>query len=131
MNEIVVVYIEDQDEMIMGATSFFSTTEFKIVFIKNIEGLDDAIMNNSPKIVISDDDINGKKYATDIAEIVSSHRKFKKIILIGCSAYANAPGLEKEYQKVGFDRFFDNDGSEEHMNIIVEYMREQLKKNKM
>lgn len=130
MDKIPLVFIEDQDEMIMNLTSFFSSTEFKVIFIKKVEDLDDAILNHSPKIIISDDDINGKSYGSDIAEIVRKHRIFKKIILIGCSAYANAPGLEREYQKIGFDRFFDNDGSDDQLNKIVEYIREQIKFSK-
>lgn len=124
MTKINVVYVEDQSSMQIGIKSFFDETEFNIIFITNpLTDLAPAIIAHTPLIVISDDDIGGRNFADDIVRIVKQSDSGKKITLIGCSAYADARGIEKKYKSLGFDRFFDNDGTNECLDAILNYMR--------
>lgn len=126
-----ILYLEDQQDMKDGIEPHFELTEFSIEFsnFKSQEKLKEKIIQMCPLAVIADDDLGGQSYTDEIANAVKDARleKNSKILLVGCSAYANAKGIEPEYKKIGFDRFFDNEGLPEQLDEIINYIRKNVK----
>lgn len=127
---IKILYLEDQEEMIAGMEPFYDDSEFQVQFssYENFDQLKNLIIEFCPQAIISDDDIGGKTYAKEIFEAVDAARraKKKKIVLVGCSAFVNAKGMEPDYKRIGFDRFFDNDGSWKDLEEISKYIRKAI-----
>lgn len=136
---IKVVYLDDQQDMRDGLKSFFETApDFDVKFvgdnnmieggILNLQLFESEIASHKSDAVIVDNDIGGKQYDLDIVGIIKNMRTKEKrqIVLVGCSAYADASGFEPEMKKKGFDRFFDNIGSDDHLCIICDYIRKQM-----
>jgi len=100
---IKILYLEDQQDMIDGMEPYYEDSEFQVQFSKyeNFDQLKNLVIEFCPRAIISDDDINGKVYPKQIFEAVDAARreKKKKIVLVGCSAFVDAAGMEPHYKK--------------------------------
>lgn len=124
MSNNKILYIEDSDIMIDGLRDYFTTTEFEVKFVKDIPNFKKVIVSFSPRVIIADNDIGGRQYDIDVVQTtVEMRRKGLKIKLIGCTALGSTANMRRDQMRVGFDEFFDNDGSAEHLDAILEYIR--------
>lgn|SRR5574337_2035013 len=127
--KIRVSYLDDQESMRNGLASFFNNVDdFDVKFVDHIERLEKSILDNRSEVVIADNDLGGSQYDEEIVALVKRMEKQiqSKIILIGCTALEVAQSYGKVMIKLGYDQFFDNDGSDEELNIICNYVRSRI-----